>query len=182
VSPAPDLAEPVLGWRAWSARAEQDALLLHSPVFPCRWTPGRRLAATCANRGRFGVVGRVPTVEPHEAPGDSCACGIYAARSAERAIRYASRLRPVRGTRAVLIGQVALWGRVVECEHGWRGGLAYPSHLYVLQCRDGEALCRALGEYGVPVEVIGDTVHAPRGAPRRGRLARRHRGPASAAL
>jgi hypothetical protein len=160
MSATPDLAEPILGWRAWSARTELDALILHSPVFPCRWPSGRRLAATCANRARFGVIGRVPPIEAHEAPGEDCGCGIYAARSPERALRYAGGLRPVRGTRAVLVGEVALWGRVIECEHGWRGALAYPRRLFLLRGRDPHALCRALAGYGVPVETMNGTMAA----------------------
>jgi hypothetical protein len=74
-----------------------------------------------------------------------------------------------------VVGQVALWGKVVECAEGWRGALAYPVHLYVPvgpHLRSGTersvgkwwqptyrplpaSECEtALGGYGVPVEFL----------------------------
>ncbi len=160
MSLAPDFAEPVLGWRAWAAAEVEGALVLRSLVFPSRWPPGQRLVAACANRARFGVIGRVLPIEAHEAPGGGCGCGIYAARSPELALRYLGRVGLIRGDKAALIGQVALWGRVIEYEHGWRGALAYPGRLYLLRVppsrrgRDAQQLAGALTGYGVPVEVV----------------------------
>ncbi len=160
MSLAPDYAEPVLGWRAWAAAEVEGALVLRSLVFPSRWPPGQRLVAACANRARFGVIGRVLPIEAHEAPGEGCGCGIYAARSPGLALRYLGRVGLIRGDKAALIGQVALWGRVIEYEHGWRGALAYPGRLYLLRARpsrrgrDAHELARALAGYGVPVEVV----------------------------
>jgi len=65
-----------------------------------------------------------------------------------------------------IIGRVLLWGRVVECEHGWRAARAYPAQLYLPLGRRGrftflarhgadpEELALALSEYGVPVELV----------------------------
>jgi hypothetical protein len=67
-----------------------------------------------------------------------------------------------------VFGQVSLWGRVVECEQGWRGQHGYPAALYVpaltvRRDRDpeqerpplpAEAIADALTAYGVPVELI----------------------------
>ena len=54
-----------------------------------------------------------------------------------------------------MIGTVSLWGGVVECEHGWRAGFAYPREIFVpsLAPEPDETAAR-LGGYGVPVEVL----------------------------
>ena len=160
VSLAPDYAGPLIGWRTWAAVEEGGGLMLRSTVYKSRWPPGQRLGAACAYRARFGVVGRVVPIEAHEAPGEGCTCGIYAARSPELALRYLGRIGLIRGDKAALIGQVALWGRVIEYEHGWRGALAYPRRLYLLAARpsrrgrDAHELALALAGYAVPVEVV----------------------------
>jgi hypothetical protein len=48
-----------------------------------------------------------------------------------------------------LLGEVALWGRLVETEAGWRAAAAYPVRLNVAD----EAIAAALGVYGVPVSL-----------------------------
>ena len=74
-----------------------------------------------------------------------------------------------------VLGRVALWGKVVECEWGWRGARAYPALIYVptgphrnVSMPKGhllgwrpqyvplpeEEVAAALGEYGVPVEFV----------------------------
>src|SRR3990167_9298256 len=51
----------------------------------------------------------------------------------------------------VVVGQVALWGKIIEHERGWRAGAAYPRHLYALT--DDPMVAETLRErYGVPVE------------------------------
>jgi hypothetical protein len=160
VSLAPDYAGPLIGWRTWAVVEEAGGLMLRSTVYPSRWPPGQRLVAACANSARFGVVGRVPPIEAHEAPSEGCGCGIYAARSPELALRYLGRVGLLRGDKAALIGQVALWGRVIEYEHGWRGALAYPKRLYLPRARpsrrgrNAHELALALAGYAVPVEVV----------------------------
>jgi hypothetical protein len=64
-----------------------------------------------------------------------------------------------------VIGRVALWGSIVEGDSGWRASCAYPAHLYVPPGRldrpsvDAGAIARALGSYGVPVEVLQANAH-----------------------
>ena len=158
--PAPDLAAAVVGWRVWAASQERDELVLRSVVYPSRWPAGERFEAVCGNRARFGVIGRVLPIAAHEAPGEDCGCGIYAARTPDIALRYLGRLGLIRGARAALIGQVSLWGRVIECESGWRASYAYPSCLFLLRARpsrrgrDAHQLALGLAAYRVPVEVV----------------------------
>lgn len=59
-----------------------------------------------------------------------------------------------------MLGRVALWGTVVECERGFRASSAYPVALYVPVGRGSNALRRALDlaaglrRYRVPVELL----------------------------
>jgi hypothetical protein len=64
-----------------------------------------------------------------------------------------------------VIGQVHLWGCVVECEHGWRASHAYPGRLFAPLGRRGTAflsrraadsarVAHALHAYRVPVELV----------------------------
>jgi hypothetical protein len=60
-----------------------------------------------------------------------------------------------------VLGEVYLWGKIIEHEHGYKAQYAYPKKLYVgNQCSDGvmgidiEALASYIGfVYGVPIEV-----------------------------
>jgi hypothetical protein len=101
-------------------------------------------------------------------PGERCACGIYAAGGLSSALAFFGsvglrELREVEG-RPVLhrvLGRVALWGRLVECEAGWRGQLAYPEHLFLpARTRSGkpvgalEEVAWSLADYRVPIEIL----------------------------
>ena len=57
---------------------------------------------------------------PHEAPDLECGwCGIYAVKTPRLDDRDDA-----------IYGQVNLWGRVIEHEHGYRAQYAYPALLY----------------------------------------------------
>ena len=97
------------------------------------WPPGRALVARC--RGEGG----------HAAPDLACACGLHAAREPEDARAY----RVGRDDAWVVgrvLGEVAVWGRVVEGPTGFRGELAYPLRLYA-----PDALASELDAYGVTI-------------------------------
>ena len=74
------------------------------------------------------VFSRLRRKQPHESQEPDCDCGIYAA-SLDRLDRYLADA-PLRAAARVL-GQVALWGTVIECEHGLRASHAYPLRMYV---------------------------------------------------
>jgi hypothetical protein len=117
---APDLVEPVVGFRAW--RVIEDRLL--SPYIPCRWD-GRVMHAECypANRSvvfeRRGWLG-----EPHEVPNAACQCGIYA--------YHRPGVRATYGEFDWLEGIVTVWGRIevhrdgLRAEHARVEALALP--------------------------------------------------------
>jgi hypothetical protein len=149
---APDYFEPVIGWRVWNAVERHGELELTSVFHKTRWPRNEPFTAACE-------VWRPPWRRrgpSHDAPDDSCPCGIYAA-SLETAIRYIAP-RPPRA-RWPVVGHVLLWGVVVECTDGWRASRAYPDRLYVptMTRRGWGHACRVaagLEPYGVPVEVI----------------------------
>jgi hypothetical protein len=161
VSLAPDYAAALVGWRSWAAVEDKSGLVLRSVVYESRWPPGERLVAACHHQPGSRLLARLLRLEPHEAPDEGCQCGIYAACAPDLALPYLGRLGLVRRAKSALIGRVALWGRVIECERGWRGAFAYPTHLYVLRARasrrerpDARELACRLAVYRVPVQVV----------------------------
>lgn len=153
-------------------------LALHSTVMKSVWKPGVAMQAVCdakdktaghsasqwhkrhgsevvqVNGRHILVTQRITREEPRDVPahkgivpGDSCKCGIYAAESREKAAVY--------GTDGI-VGRVALWGRVVAHEQGWRGEFAYPQALY-LSAERFDKYARPLGKlYGIPVMRFSD--------------------------
>jgi hypothetical protein len=159
VSSAPDFCEPILGWRAWHAVERRGDIYLASLFHRVRWPCLEPLVGTCG----------APTLpwlrkRRHASPQEHCDCGIYAS-SLETAAAYVAeptdrRAWPVETVYSV-IGEVALWGEVIECKNGWRAALAYPHRLFL----PAEGTLRAarlrqgLERYGVPVQLI-DTAGA----------------------
>jgi hypothetical protein len=102
----------------------------------------------------------------HRAPEAACRCGIYACESTAGATPFLSCSRtPERQTLGLVLGRLSLWGKVVECQRGWRGERAHPASIYVpllsaqgrflLACSPGaETVALALGGDGVPIESV----------------------------
>jgi hypothetical protein len=120
------------------------------------WPAGEALVAECLAGGRVSRLLRRRKAR-HDAPEVGCRCGIYAA-GLETVGSYAADA-PFSSVSRVL-GQVALWGTVVECERGYRASHAYPTRIYV-PADAGEAwrigwdeVALGLCRYGVPVEPV----------------------------
>jgi hypothetical protein len=124
---------------------ERSELRLRSAVFGDTWHPGKAVAASCRHA--------------HAAPAPGCTCGIYAVQTPAAALRYLVGRDDADVVHRVL-GEVALWGVVVECEHGWRAQHAYPLRLCVPSTRPDGTGCaaadvaHALTAYGVDVTVL----------------------------
>lgn len=153
---APDYAEAFAAWRVWRVLACRDGYRLASVVKSTVWPPGEPLAAECL-RSPLGTFFRRRRAKMHAAPDAGCECGIYAGRLA-RVGDYLTEPPAAAVTR--VLGEVSLWGTVIECERGFRASLAYPARLYVpvdpafAAEERWEALVAALEAYGVPVEVL----------------------------
>jgi hypothetical protein len=125
--------------------------------------PRRETLAFCHGYGHWWT----PPFPPlHAAPQAECRCGLYASTSVKAAARFVQGRGSLREAVGAVIGQVSLWGSVVECERGWRGERAYPARLYLPlgqhgrlsflfgRAADAERLALALRAYRVPLEVV----------------------------
>ena len=124
----PDLIQPIEGWRVWKVSipspAEQGIPILRSVILDTPWTPRRKVAAEHS----FDLGARCQGLLK-----SSCSCGVYAFKDPADAYRYLLGIRDRFLGMAVdtALGTVSLWGKVVECERGYRAQYAYPSHLYL---------------------------------------------------
>jgi hypothetical protein len=134
-------AAPVIGWRVWIVTATTDGLRLGSVLHDQVWAPGTTALASCQRQEGFFA----EPLPPHQTPSLVCGCGFHAARDPVDALSYLQG-RDETTTICRLLGEVALWGRLVETDGGWRAAAAYPVRLYV----PDEAIAEALGVYGVP--------------------------------
>jgi hypothetical protein len=151
VSAAPEVyAGPAfVGWRSWrilpfERLGEATSVRLcasGTQGIPKVWEPGRATVAVC---GKFRTT--------HEAPWPGCECGVYGYRTREAAEDHLEQFREGNGEYVLgwAFGRVSLWGRIVECEHGWRAQQAYPYAIDVYAEPPVAAALRRL--YGVDVE------------------------------
>jgi hypothetical protein len=172
VTGAPDAIEPAVGWRVWDVVELDGAYRLCSLAFWTIWVPGRAATAACRRLLVDRSWSRLPD---HPAPDERCTCGIYATATAWQVLDYAKRFRLRSDTVHRVVGRVSLWGRVVECEGGWRASRAYPTVVYVPTARGGrrpfigrmppprrpvESIALGLGDYAVPVEIVDCSTRA----------------------
>jgi hypothetical protein len=124
----PDFVEPLVGWRAWKVRApfpgDGACLGLSSVILDTPWTPGRKF---CAEHS-FDL-----GVKCHGLLRLDCSCGVYAFNDPRDAFVYLMRVRDrlLGMSVEVAMGTVSLWGKVVECESGYKAEYAYPLHIYL---------------------------------------------------
>jgi hypothetical protein len=114
--------DPILGWRVWKVAHGR----LYSTVFGTLWPERARLEARCGLGGRSSPGGLRGV---HDAPLRGCDCGIYALKSRADALFLA---RQITRPDLAAVGQVSLWGRVVETERGYRAQFAYIYDLTLL--------------------------------------------------
>lgn len=106
--------EPIEAWRAWSLTGRRDGSRLRLRPIAGRshpWPPMREAEARCR------------LARMHEAPNPDCSCGLHGVRDIEF-LRHAKS--------PAVVGTVAMWGRVVEHEHGYRAQFAYPQRLHLV--------------------------------------------------
>jgi hypothetical protein len=140
----------LIGWRSW--RVLPFETLEGVPTYrlcasgtrgiPKVWPPGQAVEAVCSD-----------FASQHEAPWPDHECGIYAYGEPELAQEHLTTF--VNGNRKALagwaFGRVALWGRVVEHEHGWRAQFAYPFEVTVHAAQEVAEAIRDL--YAVEINV-----------------------------
>jgi len=83
-----------------------------------------------------------PTATPHRCPDEGCTCGWHAVRDASTLVRP--------GGPAAVVGQVSLWGKVIEHARGFRAEFAYPARLRLVCWR-----CVRTGRWPAVPSVVG---------------------------
>ena len=148
---APDFLAPSVGWRVWAVVEQMGQLRLASVLYPTVWPTRDELVADCLASGGA-----------HDVPHAHCLCGVYAASQVGLAVSYFDG-RGAGTPRDVyrVIGEVSLWGSVVEGARGWRAARAYPRRLYVpsrslagVSVVAPAEVALALTAYGVPVALL----------------------------
>lgn len=145
--------DPIIGWRAWGlVRNSSEQLQLTSPVaVPLSvaelnstiWPTYEKMSARCL---------KVADPTRHIAPRYDCTCGLYAVRTADKVFTTVA---------SVVIGEVKLWGKVIEHEDGYRAQYAYPARL-ILDMMSRMMAGELSDAYGVPVAIANSsTVLSP---------------------
>jgi hypothetical protein len=139
---APDYISPIVAYRVW----QWDAVGLKS-LNNEQWQPDEALQARCRRR----VSGVFLT---HEAPGDGCSCGVYAAKDL-------AHLRNIGYADYGVCGEVYLWGTVVQHALGYRAQYAYPKSIVLppdtvpFKMSEVESRLQTLMAYGADISIAG---------------------------
>ena len=128
----PDIAETIVGHRAWGIARTPSGLQLASWGGTI-WPPGTALTATCTKN--------------HTSPGDNCTCGIYALTTQEGFPYY-----DYDGRSYAVWGEVNLWGEIIRGTKGYRAQHAYPKTLYLAH-KDWKLASEIQRAYRVPVHL-----------------------------
>jgi hypothetical protein len=103
--------EPIAAWRTWALTGKRDGSHLRLRPIAGRtrpWLPMAPAEAAC-KQARL-----------HAAPNIDCSCGLHATHELDILRRAKS---------PAVLGRVALWGRVIEHELGYRAQFGYPQRL-----------------------------------------------------
>ena len=134
--------QPLVGWRYWQLTPRHRLRSVTQKWI--EWEPLAAMRARCLE-------------QRHPAPDPSCGCGLYGSYDLEVLREHGLCLVPDAG---LVVGRVALWGRVESDESAWRAEWASPAELAVAEGTvpggaDGQAAAvAALAAYGVPVTVM----------------------------
>jgi hypothetical protein len=149
LDPVATYLEPIVGWRCWrvlpihtlSEGTRYRLCAVGTYGLPKIWEPRAAVVARCSDfKSR------------HEAPYRWHECGIYAYESeTEAESKFASMWAHNAGPGVTwAFGRVSLWGRVIECQLGWRAQFAYPYDVAVFT--EGKAADAVADEYAIDVD------------------------------
>jgi hypothetical protein len=182
LSDAPDLFEPVLGWRCWIVVGSSLRSIAMSHV----WQAEEQAVCKRAETDLYHSPWYGETPARHAAPADYCACGLYAYHDPWSAENHRRKLAETRGWQVVM-GAVEMWGNVlvhgtgVRAEHARLLGLAMPppgapspAFPYPLSNRPGrlgwgwptpvETIAKRYGVPALPLPELIERVSEGRGA------------------
>ena len=147
----PDYMEAFTGWRIWDVSANW----LHSRGSTVTWPRYQALVASHVGNAacqqcpcdEYSVPG-IGLIGPIRAPG----CGIYAYRTKDL-LRDALKAKRWLGfVPRFAIGEVSLWGRMVEHKNGYRAQFAYPRRLVYITPSARTNPANIATMYGIPFE------------------------------
>jgi hypothetical protein len=124
---SPDYVGTITAWRGWGVDAGKLVALGCDHV----WEPKEKERAKCREDNT------------HPAPKLDCSCGFWSFRTLDLLTQALSGYLE----EVVVVGTVEIWGRVIECENGFRSEYAYPKELWTLD----EGMEHLSWTYGVPV-------------------------------
>jgi hypothetical protein len=94
------------------------------------------------------------------APLAECGCGFYAFRTLPYLVEWLEHREP-----NIVVGEVYLWGKIVDCQYGYRAQYAYPKRFYSNSYEYDYAYNNstfALREFNVPIEPMPETLKTGR--------------------
>lgn len=146
------IAEPIIGHRCWALGGYGG---LQGWFKNERWPTRQAMEAKCLRNIyalKYNLSPSEIRAHLHEkAPYQHCHCGIYAYRTESNVFTRG----PVDVTLPFAIGEVYLWGNIIEHDSGYRAEFAYPKEISLYLPYDApqleEAYMANLKEYGVPV-------------------------------
>lgn len=104
------------------------------------WVPRERMVAECEP-----LVSQRTT--KHDAPDPNCSCGFYALKS------VGDEELSFQPGEDVCLGSVYLWGRVIECQNGYRAQYAYPQRITIYGDKFSGVAQAMRERYGVLVDL-----------------------------
>jgi hypothetical protein len=129
----PDMFQVITAWRGWQATSKDGQWRLKAVGNSHIWEPRKQLSASCNSKS-------------HPAPNFDCQCGVWAFKELDGLVSALQNYKDIR-----VLGNVSLWGRVIETENGYRAQYAYPAELWLL-----DDSLEELGRiYDVPVRRAG---------------------------
>lgn len=133
----PDLIEPLIGWRWWTVSEHG----LYSPISPYKWIPNKRAVASC----RSYSCSKIPNSKISNSSSNHN-CGFHAMKTREQLLNYAytfaspyleGEANSISGIFGFdffgLMGEVKLWGSIIEGAKGYRAQYAYPASFYITE-------------------------------------------------
>lgn len=138
----PDYTECLTGWRVWNVENGR----LASTGVGGSWAPRIAVPCSCLSNSRVS----------HQVPAMECSCGYHTFKSEAELILQLPVLCDfdiddlellAEQITKICFGPVHVWGRVIECENGYRSEYAYPKEIRSFNPEHK----RLSAVYGVPV-------------------------------
>jgi len=126
----PDVIGEISGWRVWRVLHPRDpekirlqSLGAGGKPHQIVWSPGKVMEAYCTHS--------------HVPPAEKCSCGFYAARTREHllSMHYHSGFNYDDKLSVLVVGEVAMQGKIIPGTQGWRAQRVRPLRISVLPSR-----------------------------------------------